>query len=243
MPLFSTPPVVPSRTSGRETFSADIDTYNAWVAGTLIPELTAAALAWGPGQPYCTVSGTANAITLTSGLNLSALVAGQRAVFLAASTNTGTVTIDLDSLGAVAATDYAGAAIGAGYIVAGHLYQIIYSGGAWIVIPFLGAGGGGTVTQLTSKATAVTINRLSGVITSHDANLNAGASVTFRVNNALVAASDVISVSNQGAAGRYFVWPSNVGAGQFDLTIENKSGLAFAQAVPINFIVCKVRTS
>lgn len=210
---------------------------------TLVSDINSAMLTFGPGTPYCTVGGTANAITLTSGLNLSALVAGQRAVFLAASTNTGAVTINLDALGATAATDYAGAAIAAGYIVAGHLYQAIYSGGAWIVIPLLGAGGGGTVTQITSKSTGVTLNRLSGVITTHDASLASGAAVTFRVTNALVAASDVILVSNQGASARYFVWVSAVTAGSFDLTLENKSAISFGQAVPINFLIHKVRTS
>lgn len=48
-----------------------------------------------------------------------------------------------------------------------------------------GAGAGGTVTQLTSKSTAVTLNKPSGLIITHNEALAPGASVEFFVYNNL----------------------------------------------------------
>jgi hypothetical protein len=53
------------------------------------------------------------------------------------------------------------------------------------------SGTGGTVTQLTSKSTAVALNKLCGQITMHNAALAAGARVSFVVTNSTVGASDV----------------------------------------------------
>lgn len=50
---------------------------------------------------------------------------------------------------------------------------------------------GGAVTQLTNKATGVTINKATGQITTAAAALAAGAEVTFRVTNSAVKATDV----------------------------------------------------
>ncbi len=48
-----------------------------------------------------------------------------------------------------------------------------------------GTGSGGTVIQLTSKSTSVTLNKPSGRITMHNEALAAGASVSFDINNSL----------------------------------------------------------
>ena len=50
-----------------------------------------------------------------------------------------------------------------------------------------------TVTQLTNKTTAVTINGTSGVITTEsDESVTPGIAITFTVNNSLVAANSVV---------------------------------------------------
>lgn len=80
-----------------------------------------------------TVGGTADAITLTSGQNLSSLVTGQSIRFMAASANTGGTTINVDGLGAVTAADTSGEALSAGYIRTDADTTITYDGTNWVV--------------------------------------------------------------------------------------------------------------
>ena len=54
-----------------------------------------------------------------------------------------------------------------------------------------GTGAGGTVTQATSKSTAVTLNKPTGQITTHNAALAADTTVSFLVNNSLITTSDL----------------------------------------------------
>lgn len=102
-------------------------------------------------------------------------------------------------------------------------------------------GNGGSVTQSGNKGTAVTINKLSGVITTTSAALAAGAEVSFNVNNSTVALTDVVQVSIQGGgtAGSYSVGVTATGAGFFTVTLSNLSTGSLSQAVVINFIVLK----
>jgi hypothetical protein len=104
-----------------------------------------------------------------------------------------------------------------------------------------GTGVGGTVTQLTSKATAVTLNKLCGRITMHNAALAAGAEVAFTVNNSTVANTDVVIVCVQsiGTANAYLVSVGAVGAGSFSITVSNASTGSLSQAVVLNFAVIK----
>jgi hypothetical protein len=98
---------------------------------------------------------------------------------------------------------------------------------------------GGTVTQITSKATGVTLNTHSGQITMHNASLAAGAEVTFTVTNSTVAATDTV-ITNHGSAGTtgaYGVHANNLTAGTFDVTVSNLTGGALGEAIVINFVV------
>ena len=106
-------------------------------------------------------------------------------------------------------------------------------------------GAGGAVTQLTSKATGVTLHKLAGRITTHTAALAAGAEVTFVVTNNTVAATDVpvAAISSGGTAGSYDVIVSVVGAGSFSLSLTNLSTGSLSQAVVINFVVIKGASS
>jgi hypothetical protein len=102
-------------------------------------------------------------------------------------------------------------------------------------------GAGGTVTQITSRTTGVTINKICGAITLVSA---AGSSTynTFTVTNSSVAATDVIEVSQKSGANLYNVLVTAVAAGSFNLSVSAVSGTATESPV-INFIVHKAVTA
>jgi hypothetical protein len=106
-------------------------------------------------------------------------------------------------------------------------------------------GAGGTVTQLTSKSTGVTLSKVSGQITTHNASLGANTTAIFTVTNTAVAATDTIllDIGSGGTAGAYQVWVTAVGAGSFNIAIRNISAGALGEAVVINFAVLKAVTS
>lgn len=108
-----------------------------------------------------------------------------------------------------------------------------------------GAGAGGTVAQATSKATGVTINKVCGQITTHNATLNAGVEVAFRVTNSTVAATDVphIVLASGGATNAYAIQVSAVGAGYFDVMISNLSAVNLSETLVLNFAVIKAVTA
>lgn len=103
-------------------------------------------------------------------------------------------------------------------------------------------GAGGTVTQITSKSTGVTINKLVGQIVTHDASMNNGDSVVFTVTNSLVGANDVVVVhraSGGTSGGVYHVFVDAVAAGSFVVHLHNDHGGTLAEAVTLNFAVIK----
>lgn len=108
-------------------------------------------------------------------------------------------------------------------------------------------GAGGAVTQITSRATGVTMVPnpcLSGTITTHNASLAAEASAEFVVTNSAVAIGDVVAVSIQsGAVGvGTIVSVSTVTDGSFTIRVHNgnvASGTAETGAIKINFVVLK----
>ena len=103
-------------------------------------------------------------------------------------------------------------------------------------------GIGGTVTQLTSRTTGVTLNKTTGVITTDDASLAAAAEATFVVTNSKVKATDVvvISVQDAGATGTVQAYVSDVADGSFSITLANlHASVASTNAVVINFAVIR----
>lgn len=75
-----------------------------------------------------TTAGSANAYTLTTGLSLTSYVTGQTFKILASFTNSSTVTINVDGLGAKAITKNGTTALASGDIVSGNIYLISYDG-------------------------------------------------------------------------------------------------------------------
>ena len=107
-----------------------------------------------------------------------------------------------------------------------------------VVFPY---GTGGTVTQETSRTTAVTLDKFSGTITL----VSAAGSTTpasFTVNNKKVSAQDVIVVSQKSGTDKYDLSVSAVADGSFEITFNTKSGTTTEQPV-INFAVLKADNS
>jgi len=95
----------------------------------------------------------------------------------------------------------------------------------------------GTVTQATSKSTAVTLNKSAGRITMNNAALASVTNVTFTLNNSLISANDILilNVSGGATSGAYNCWVSGLSAGSASITVRNISGGPLSEAVVINF--------
>lgn len=100
-----------------------------------------------------------------------------------------------------------------------------------------GIGSGGTVTQATSKTTAVTLNKPSGVITTNNAALAAGARATFTVNCSRMKSTDTVMLLPGN--GNYSAVANNPANGSFTITLKNESAGSLSDAVTINFTVFK----
>lgn len=103
------------------------------------------------------------------------------------------------------------------------------------------AGAGGTVTQLSSKSTGVTLNKLCGTITMNSAALAAGTIVTFTVTNSTVAATDIIAAQHDsgGTTGAYTIAPNTPAAGSFKISVRNNTASSLSEAIVIRFAVIK----
>lgn len=95
----------------------------------------------------------------------------------------------------------------------------------------------GTVTQATSKSTAVTLNKSAGQITMNNASLGATTNVTFTLNNSYISSNDILilNVSGGATSGAYNCWVSGLSAGAATITVRNITAGALAEAVVINF--------
>lgn len=103
-------------------------------------------------------------------------------------------------------------------------------------------GAGGTVTQITSRTTGVTINKVCGTIITDVSSLAAGAEAEFTVTNSTVAIGDVVLVSIQveSATGTTLPFVSTTAAGSFKITLTNlHASTADTSASTINFAVIK----
>jgi hypothetical protein len=102
-------------------------------------------------------------------------------------------------------------------------------------------GSGGVVTQITSRATGVTLNKPSGAITLVSA---AGSATwnTFTVTNSNVAVTDLVDVCQKSGADKYRIHVTKVLAGSFDVTFATTGGTTTEQPV-FNFVVTKGSSS
>ena len=101
----------------------------------------------------------------------------------------------------------------------------------------------GTVTQLTDKATGVTLNKSAGRITMNNAALAAGAAVSFILTNSTISINDtiIVNVSSNttgSAAGAYTTYVSYLAAGSALITLRNlTAATSYSEAVIINFSI------
>jgi hypothetical protein len=104
-----------------------------------------------------------------------------------------------------------------------------------------GTGSGGSVTQLTSKTTGVTLNKASLQITMNAAALAASTTVVFALTNTVIASTDSIVVAVAFGAtsnGNYQCWGS-CSAGSANIYVRNISGGSLSEAIVLNCLVIK----
>lgn len=120
--------------------------------------------------------------------------------------------------------------------------QLVDDIGAVVPVGYsVGRSTGGTVTQATSRATGVTLSKLTGQITLNNTSLAALAAATFTVTNTRVAAGDIVVVNITGATNKATTCSvTAVAAGSFEITIVNgHATVAEIAAATVNFAVIK----
>ena len=105
-----------------------------------------------------------------------------------------------------------------------------------------GTGAGGTVTQLTSKSTAVTLNKPTGQITTAADALAANTETFFQLLNSSINVGDVVVVNNNNST-NYATRVGLSASGAITVLLKNISAASLSQAVTINFAVIKGATS
>lgn len=98
----------------------------------------------------------------------------------------------------------------------------------------------GSVTQLTDKSTAVTLNKSAGRITMNAASLATATNATFTLNNSLISPSDVVILTisgGQATPGSYNVFGNALGNGTVSITLRNISGGTLSEAVILNYAI------
>lgn len=105
-----------------------------------------------------------------------------------------------------------------------------------------GSGAGGTVTQSTSKSTAVTLNKPCGTITMHAAALAPGVAVEFVFNNSVIASTDLLLVHFGGGVSSQFNYRLSVhlnSIGAATIALINTSAGTLSEAIILKFAVIK----
>lgn len=96
----------------------------------------------------------------------------------------------------------------------------------------------GTVTQATSKSTAVTLNKSAGTITMNNASLATATNATFTLNNSFISPNDTVILTisgGQATPGSYNVFANSLSTGSVSITLRNISGGTLSEAVAVNF--------
>jgi len=104
------------------------------------------------------------------------------------------------------------------------------------------AGNGGTVTQLTSRTTGVTLNAPSGQITLVAGSISGLSSQEFTLTNSFIAATDVVLVTFGSGltSAQYDVTVTETSAGSCKISVHNVNNSATPTDTPVlNFAVFK----
>jgi hypothetical protein len=105
-------------------------------------------------------------------------------------------------------------------------------------------GSGGTVTQATSKATSVTLNKSTGQITLNAAALAASTTVSFTLTNSVIELGDILIMNHisAGTAGSYLLNAQSA-AGAASINVRNITTGSLSEAIVIAFAVIKAVTA
>jgi hypothetical protein len=105
-------------------------------------------------------------------------------------------------------------------------------------------GAGGTVTQATSKATGVTLNKSCGEIVMNGASLAAATIVSFVLTNSQILAGDILVLNHvtTGTRGGYEL-NANCAAGSATIYVRNNTAGALLEAIVIRFAVVRCVTA
>jgi len=98
-------------------------------------------------------------------------------------------------------------------------------------------GAGGSVTQLTSKSTGVTLNASNGLITMNNEALAADAIVSFTLTNNRIHDTDFIALQHDSVAtvGAYIL-SAQPAEGSAVITVANRSTGSLSNAIVIRFM-------
>jgi len=101
-------------------------------------------------------------------------------------------------------------------------------------------GAGGTVVQSINKATAVTLDKITGTITLSADSLGANTTVSFTFTNSTIAATDIICLQHQGNGtfGAYN-FAAAPGAGSATIYVRNITSGALVENIIVRFAVIK----
>lgn len=128
------------------------------------------------------------------------------------------------------------------YNISGSVTSNLLARSGSTALGYSGTGTGSTVTQLTSKSTAVTLDKLCGQITMHNESLSHSTTVSFLLNNTFIQSTDVVIVNIQSGAttNAYSTDVGSVNTGSCRIQLRNiQSSGSLSEAVVINFAVIK----
>jgi hypothetical protein len=99
-------------------------------------------------------------------------------------------------------------------------------------------GAGGSVSQTGTKATGVTLNRPTGIITMTGATLNANTTVSFTLTNSVISATDIVVLQHTsvGSSASYNL-NAFPGAGSAVISVRNVTAGNLSEAIVIRFAV------
>ena len=101
-------------------------------------------------------------------------------------------------------------------------------------------GAGGTVTQATSKSTAVTLDTPSGRITMNNAALAASTTVEFTFNNSLITSGTVLAISvtgNAATAAAYNIGTRSQAGGSIIIGIRNITAGSLSESMQLSYVL------
>ena len=107
-------------------------------------------------------------------------------------------------------------------------------------------GAGGTVTQATSKSTAVTLDTPSGRITMNSAALAASTTVEFTFNNSLITNGTVLAISvtgNVATAAAYNIGTRSQAGGSIIIGIRNITAGSLSESMQLSYVLLNGATA